>query len=62
MNSLDRYNETTEEYSDLFELQQDSNRIIQKFRDAGKLLDVEITIDLFALTITVSIPKGEDED
>ena len=62
MNHRNYYNETTEEYSDLFELQQDSNRIIQKFRDAGKILDVEITIDLYALTITVSTPKGENED
>ena len=62
MNHQNYYNETTEEYNDLFELQHDSNRIIQKFRDAGKLLDVQIEIDLYALTITVCTPKRENED
>ena len=56
------YDETTEEYETLFDLQQDSNRIIQKFREAGRILDVEISIDLFALTITVSVPKESDEN
>ena len=52
------YIETTESYETMFELQTDSNRIIQAFREAGKILDVEINIDLLELTITVSTPQG----
>ena len=56
------YTETTETYETMFELQQDSNRIIQAFREAGKILDVEISIDLMELTITVSTPKDTDDN
>ena len=56
------YTETTETYETMFELQTDTNRIIQAFREAGKILDVEISIDLLELSVTVITPKDTDDN
>lgn len=56
------YTETTETFESMFDLQQESNRIIQAFREAGKILDVEISIDLLNLSITIIMPKEADEN
>lgn len=56
------YNETTEQFETMFDLQQETNRIIQAFREAGKILDVEISIDLLEMSVTVITPKEADEN
>ena len=54
------YNEHIEEYSTLSELQAEANDLINKFRQVGNL-DVELSIDLLSLTITVLSPKESDD-
>ena len=54
------YIETTESYSSLGELQSDVFFILKRFKDAGNL-DVEISLDLLDLTITVTAPKEKDD-
>ena len=56
------YTETTESYQDMFELHEDMNRILKAFRDAGKILDVEVNIDLLNLEITIITPKDHDDN
>ena len=55
------YVETTEEYGTLFELQADVAFILNAFREAGNILDIEISIDLLDLTITITKPKETND-
>ena len=54
------YVETTEKYNTLYELQSDIFHILNRFREAGKIMDAEISIDLLELTITII--KREDKN
>ena len=56
------YTETTETYENMFELQHDVGRILQAFREAGKILDVEVSIDLLEMSVTIITPKDADEN
>lgn len=56
------YIETTEKYNTLYELQSDMFHILNRFRQAGKIMDAEISIDLLHLTITIIKPKEKDEN
>ena len=56
-----RYTETVERYSNLFELQSDIFFILKKFRDMGNL-DVEVSIDLLELSITIISPQEGEND
>ena len=57
------YVETTEQYTELGELQSDLNKLMGKIRGIGaRQLDVEISVDLLAFTITIVAPEGTNID
>ena len=56
------YVETTERYSTLHELQSDMFHILNRFREAGKIMDAEISIDLLELTITIIKREEKNEN
>lgn len=57
------YVETTEEYSTFDELQHDLSKLMQRVKEIGaRSLDVEVSVDLQAFTITIIAPDDDIED